>query len=221
MDFTRIINKEFKIASRSGYESFMPIIYLFIIMIFFNISISYVSKNIILELVPLMIWVSCLLICILNLETIFKEDFEDGTLEESLVDDTSQEESVAAKILSHWLLSNFPVVIIAPLIAILLGISYHTSLVLFFSLLIGTPTMSLLGSIAAALTVSLKRNKILMSVIVLPLYVPILIFGTSAVNNAHIGANYHSELYLMGILFLLFSLIAPTACVKALKVSLD
>ena len=219
--FTKTINKEFKIASRSGYESLMPVIYLFIIMIFFNISISYVSKNIILELLPLMIWISCLLICILNLETIFKEDFEDGTLDQFLINDTNKEEGVTAKIVSHWLLSNLPVVIVAPLIAILLGIDYHTSLILFFSLLIGTPTMSLLGSIAAALTVSLKRNKILMSIIVLPLYIPILIFGTSAVNNSYIGINYHSELLFMGVLFLVFLLIAPTICVKALKVSLD
>ena len=219
--FTKTISKEFKIASRSGYESLMPVIYLFIIMIFFNISISYVSKNIILELLPLMIWISCLLICILNLETIFKEDFEDGTLDQFLIDDTNKEEGVTAKIVSHWLLSNLPVVIVAPLIAILLGIDYHTSLILFFSLLIGTPTMSLLGSIAAALTVSLKRNKILMSIIVLPLYIPILIFGTSAVNNSYIGINYHSELLFMGVLFLIFLLISPTICVKALKVSLD
>ena len=219
--FTKTISKEFKIASRSGYESLMPVIYLFIIMIFFNISISYVSKNIILELLPLMIWISCLLICILNLETIFKEDFEDGTLDQFLIDDTNKEEGVTAKIVAHWLLSNLPVVIVAPLIAILLGIDYHTSLILFFSLLIGTPTMSLLGSIAAALTVSLKRNKILMSIIVLPLYIPILIFGTSAVNNSYIGINYHSELLFMGVLFLIFLLISPAICVKALKVSLD
>ena len=164
---------------------------------------------------------TCLLICILNLETIFKEDFEDGTLDQFLIDDTNKEEGVTAKIVSHWLLSNLPVVIVAPLIAILLGIDYHTSLILFFSLLIGTPTMSLLGSIAAALTVSLKRNKILMSIIVLPLYIPILIFGTSAVNNSYIGINYHSELLFMGVLFLIFLLISPTICVKALKVSLD
>ena len=80
MKISNIITKEFLLASRSGYEIFMPIVYFFIIIIFFNISTSYVEKVIMLELLPLMIWISCLLICILNLETIFKEDYDDGTL---------------------------------------------------------------------------------------------------------------------------------------------
>ena len=160
-----ILSKEFLLASRSGYEIFLPIVYLLIIMMFFNISISYVEKDIMLELLPLMTWISCLLICILNLENIFKEDYDDGTLEMFLMKKEGIELDIMIKILSHWLLSNLPIVIVAPLVAIALGLDFGTTSTLFITLLIGTPTMSLIGSIAAALTISLKKNKILVSVI--------------------------------------------------------
>ena len=221
MKILNIITKEFLLASRSGYEIFMPIVYFLIIIIFFNISTSYVEKVIMLELLPLMIWISCLLICILNLETIFKEDYDDGTLEMFLIKDDEIELSILIKILSHWLLSNLPIVIVAPLIAMVLGLDTTTTLTLFVTLLIGTPTMSLIGSIAAALTISLRKNKILVSIIVLPLYIPILIFGTSAVNNSFFKMNYSVELTLMIFLFFIFLLITPLACSKALKISLD
>ena len=221
MKILNIITKEFLLASRSGYEIFMPIVYFIIIIIFFNISTSYVEKVIMLELLPLMIWISCLLICILNLETIFKEDYDDGTLEMFLIKDDEIELSILIKILSHWLLSNLPIVIVAPLIAMVLGLDKTTTLTLFVTLLIGTPTMSLIGSIAAALTISLRKNKILVSIIVLPLYIPILIFGTSAVNNSFFKMNYSVELTLMLFLFFIFLLITPLACSKALKISLD
>ena len=221
MKISNIITKEFLLASRSGYEIFMPIVYFLIIIIFFNISTSYVEKVIMLELLPLMIWISCLLICILNLETIFKEDYDDGTLEMFLIKDDEIELGILIKILSHWLLSNLPIVIVAPLIAMVLGLDTTTTLTLFITLLIGTPTMSLIGSIAAALTISLRKNKILVSIIVLPLYIPILIFGTSAVNNSFFKMNYSVELTLMLFLFFIFLLITPLACSKALKISLD
>lgn len=221
MKILNIIKREFLLASRSGYEIFMPVVYLLIIMMFFNISISYVAKDIMLELLPLMIWISCLLICILNVETIFKEDYDDGTLEMFLVKKDGVELEILVKIFSHWLLSNLPIVLVAPLVAILLGLDVATTLTLFITLLIGTPTMSLIGSIAAALTISLRKNKILVSIIVLPLYVPILIFGTSAVNSSFFRINYNTELVLMMFLFFIFLLITPLACSKALKISLD
>ena len=219
--FFNNINKEFIIASRSGLEILMPIMYLFIIMIFFNISISYVEKNIITELLPLMVWISCLLICVLNLESIFKEDYDDGTLDMFIINNSHMERDIVAKIISHWILSNLPIVIIAPILTIILGLDANTSFVLFVTLIIGTPTMSLIGSIAAALTISLKKNKILVSIIVLPMYIPILIFGTSAVNNSYFNINYNSELIMMTIIFLIFLLVTPIACSKALKISLD
>tara|TARA_Y100000996_G_scaffold202529_1_gene158745 strand:+ start:3281 stop:3949 length:669 start_codon:yes stop_codon:yes gene_type:complete len=220
-NFIKNVNKEFLIASRSGLEVLMPIMYLFIIMIFFNISISYVQRDIVLELLPLMIWISCLLICVLNLETIFKDDYEDGTLDMFVVNDKYLELDIIAKVLSHWILSNLPVVIIAPLLCVILGLDTGTSYVLFITLLVGTPTMSLVGSIAAALTISLKKNKILISIIVLPMYIPILIFGTSAVNNSFFNINYQSEIIMMAMIFLIFLIVAPIACSRAIKISLD
>ena len=219
--FISIINREFKLLIRSGYESFLPIIYLFIIILFFNISISYIEKDIKLELIPLMIWISCLLVCVLNLETVFKDDYDDGSLDIYIINDKSLEINILAKVFSHWLLSSLPIVIVAPIFSLILGLDYNTSFVLFISLLVGTPTLSLIGSIASALTMSIKKNKILLSIVVLPLYIPILIFGTGAVNNSFFKIDYNSELLFMGIIFFIFLLITPLACSKALKISLD
>lgn len=219
--FNSIILKEMLLIRRSGYESLFPIIYLFIIMVFFNISLSYVEKIVMQELIPIMIWISCLLICVFNIENIFKDDYEDGTLEIFLIDHQNLEVTILAKILSHWLISNIPIILTAPIIALVLGVDSQTTFILFISLIIGTPTLSLIGSIAAALTVSLKKNKILVSIIVLPLYIPILIFGTSAVNNSYFQLSYISELYLLGIIFLIFLLTTPIICAKSLKISLD
>ncbi len=219
--FSSIILREITLTKRSGYETFFPIMYLFIIMVFFSISLGYVEAIIMKELIPFMIWIACLLICVLNLENIFKDDYDDGTLEIFLMNYNNLEINILAKVLSHWLISNVPIILVAPLISLILGIDGQTALVLFISLAIGTPTLSLIGSIAAALTVSLKKNKILISVIVLPLYIPILIFGTSAVNNAYFQLEYMTELYLMGIMFMIFLLITPSICAKSLKISLD
>ncbi len=219
--FNSIILKEIMITKRLGYENFFPIIYLFIIMMFFNISFGYIETIAMKEMIPFIIWIACLLICVLNLENIFKDDYDDGTLEILLINHDSLESNVLAKIFSHWLISNVPVILAAPLISIILGVDAKTTSVLLVSLLVGTPTLSLIGSIAAALTVSLKKNKILISLIVLPLYVPILIFGTSAVNNAYFQIGYVTELYLMGIIFLIFLLVTPSICAKSLKISLD
>ncbi|MAQ73204.1 MAG: heme exporter protein CcmB [Gammaproteobacteria bacterium] len=219
--FNSIFLKEILLIRRSGYESLFPIIYLFIIMVFFNISLSYVEKIVMQELIPIMIWISCLLICVFNIENIFKDDYEDGTLEIFLIGHQNLEVTILAKVLSHWLISNIPIILTAPIIALVLGIDSQTTLILFISLIIGTPTLSLIGSIAAALTVSLKKNKILVSIIVLPLYVPILIFGTSAVNNSYFQLSYISELYLLAIIFLIFLLTTPIICAKSLKISLD
>ena len=219
--FNSIFLKEILLIRRSGYESLFPIIYLFIIMVFFNISLSYVEKIVMQELIPIMIWISCLLICVFNIENIFKDDYEDGTLEIFLIGHQNLEVTILAKVLSHWLISNIPIILTAPIIALVLGIDSQTTFILFISLIIGTPTLSLIGSIAAALTVSLKKNKILVSIIVLPLYVPILIFGTSAVNNSYFQLSYISELYLLAIIFLIFLLTTPIICAKSLKISLD
>ena len=219
--FNSIFLKEILLIRRSGYESLFPIIYLFIIMVFFNISLSYVEKIVMEELIPIMIWISCLLICVFNIENIFKDDYEDGTLEIFLIGHQNLEVTILAKVLSHWLISNIPIILTAPIIALVLGIDSQTTFILFISLIIGTPTLSLIGSIAAALTVSLKKNKILVSIIVLPLYVPILIFGTSAVNNSYFQLSYISELYLLAIIFLIFLLTTPIICAKSLKISLD
>lgn len=221
MSIVNIINKELKLVSRSGYEPFMPLIYLVVILLSFNIAVGYISTQIIHNLVPFIIWLSCLLVCVMNVENIFKEDFDDGSLDMYMANVSKQMDFVLGKILAHWIFTSLPIVIFAPLLGLILGIDHGAASVLFTSLFIGTLAMSLIGGIIAALTVSLKRSKLLISVISLPLYIPILIFGTSAVNNYTANLGYDTELILLSIILLIFLLIAPFLCLKALKVSLE
>ena len=218
---TRIINRELKLVRRSGYEAFMPLIYLIIILISFNIAVGYISSNVIKAIAPLMIWLSCLLVCVMNIESMFKEDYDDGSLEMELTNETNQMNFIFGKILSHWIITSLPIVIFSPVLAVLLGVSHGATSVLLTSLFIGTLGMSFIGGVIAGLTVSLKRSKILVSIISLPLYVPILIFGTSAVNNYNANLGYDTELILLTIILLIFLIIAPYLCIKSLKISLD
>ena len=151
----------------------------------------------------------------------FKDDYEDGTLDRIVINSDMLEICILAKVLSHWLFSILPLVIIAFLINFLLTGNLSVSITLFISLMIGSLTISLIGSIASSLTLSLKGNGLLLSTIVLPLDIPVLIFGTSAIYNSSIGLNYDSELLFMLLLLILFLVIAPFAASFGVKNSLD
>ena len=99
-----IINRELRLVRRSGYEAFMPLIYLVIILISFNIAVGYISTNIIKTIIPLMIWLSCLLVCVMNIESMFKEDYDDGSLEMSITSESNQLDFILGKILAHWII---------------------------------------------------------------------------------------------------------------------
>jgi len=216
-----IITRELRLVRRSGYEAFMPLIYLVIILISFNIAVGYISTNIIKTIIPLMIWLSCLLVCVMNIESMFKEDYDDGSLEMSITSESNQLDFILGKILAHWIITSLPIVIFSPGLAILLGVSHGATSVLLTSLFIGTLAMSFIGGVIGGLTVSLKRSKILVSIISLPLYIPILIFGTSAVNNYNANLGYDTELILLTLILLIFLIISPYLCLKSLKISLD
>lgn len=199
----------------------MPIIYLFLIITFFSISLEGTVLGGYDKILAQIIWLSCLLVSLLNIEIMFKDDYEDGTLDGIVINSDMLEICILAKVISHWLFSILPLVIIAFLINILLTGNLSVSITLFISLMIGSLTITLIGSIASSLTLSLRGNGLLLSTIVLPLDIPVLIFGTSAIYNSSIGLNYDSELLFMILLLILFLVIAPFAASFGIKNSLD
>tara|TARA_B100001079_G_scaffold206409_1_gene180188 strand:+ start:52 stop:519 length:468 start_codon:yes stop_codon:yes gene_type:complete len=155
------------------------------------------------------------------MDVLYKEDFEDGTLEGIIINSELLEINILAKIISYWFFTIIPLVIVGVTMNLLLTGDIDTSYVLFASLVLGTFAISLIGSIAASLTLSIRGNNLLLSTIVLPLDIPILIFGTSAVYNSAAGISYTSELLFLILLLILFLIISPFASGIGLRNSLD
>ena len=172
------------------------------------------------DIAPGVIWVAALLACLLSVDGIFRSDFDDGALEQMLVSPQPLMLMVWAKILSHWLLSGFCLALMSPLLALMLFLPSEGLTALVMSLLLGTPTLSLLGAIGAGLTVGLRKGGILISLLILPLYIPVLIFGAGAVQAGAMGLPISGYLALLGILLVLSLMLAPFAVVAGLKISI-
>ena len=219
--FFSIIVRDMKVILNSGTKVFMPVVYLLLILTFFSISLENTTLGGYRNILPQIIWLSCLLVSLLNMDILYREDFEDGTLEGIVINSELLEVNILAKIFSYWLFTIIPLVVVGVVMNILLTGDVNTSYVLFTSLFLGTLAISLIGSIAASLTLSIKGNNLLLSTIVLPLDIPILIFGTSAVYNSAAGISYSSELLFLLFLLILFLIVSPFASSIGLRNSLD
>jgi heme exporter protein B len=167
------------------------------------------------------IWVSVLLSLMMGLNQLFRDDYEAGVLEQFLFTNTSLTQVALAKIAAYWCLSALPMIIMSPIV----GTAYHLTsdqiLVLVLGLALGSPTLALLGSIGAALTLNLKNGGVLLAILVLPLFAPVLIFGAGMVNAVHIGLPVNAQLSILGALMFGSLSLAPFATSFALKNSLD
>ena len=194
-------------------------------LVFFLIAITMVPLGISPEhkvlalLAPGMIWVMALLATLLSLDGLFRSDFEDGSLEQMLISPQPLYFTVLAKVLVHWLVTGLPVTLLAPLLGVMLALPAEGYWPLCVSLLLGTACMSLVGAVGAALTVALRKGGLLLSLIVMPLYVPILIFGASAVQNATLGAAVNAQLAILGAFLAAALVLAPLATAGALRVA--
>ncbi len=219
--FATILYRDMCIVLNTASRVFMPIVYMLLIITFFSISLEGTTVGGYDNILPQIIWLSCLLVCLLNMDSLFKEDYEDGTLDGIVINSEILEISILAKVVAHWMFTIIPLVLVAFFVNLLLTSNLGISIILFSSLILGTLTLSLIGSIVASLTLSLKGNGLLLSTIVLPLDIPILIFGTSAIYNASIGVNYDSEMLFLTTLLVLFLIIAPFAASFGIRSSLD
>ena len=170
---------------------------------------------------PGVVWVAALLASMLSLGRIFGNDYQDGTLEQLILTPQSTYLVVMAKVLAHWVVSEIPLVVIAPVLGLQFGLSQNTLLTVMVSLLLGTPVLSVIGSIGAALTLGLRAANVLVALLVLPLYIPVLIFGSGAVQATVTGTSAQAWLLLLGATLIVSLVFAPWATSAALKISVE
>ena len=167
------------------------------------------------------LWVTALLACLLSLGRLFTADYLDGVLEQTLLIPQPLAVLVVGKVFSHWVISGLPVVLLSPLLGLQFGLAGDSLWVLTLSLLLGTPTLSMIGAIGAALTLGLRGSGLLVALLVLPLFIPVLIFGAGAVSNSLAGIGSEANLSLLGACFLLSLAFAPWATAVALRIALE
>ena len=170
---------------------------------------------------PGIVWVAALLASMLSLGRLFDADFADGSLEQLVLAPEPLALVVIGKVMAHWLVSGLPLVLISPVIALQFDLPAGAIGTLMLALLLGTPLLSLIGAIGAALTVGVRGGGVLVSLLVLPLYVPVLIFGAGAVDASAIGMDVSGHLSLLGAMLLLGMVLAPWATAAALRISLE
>ncbi len=197
------------------------------VLLFFIIVVTMVplgvgpDKDTLRLIAPGIVWVAALLAAILSLGRLFALDFADGTLEQLLLSGQPLSLAVLGKIAAHWLMTGAPITLLSALLAMMFDLAPGPSATLVMSLLLGTPCLSLIGAVGAALTLGLRAGGVLVTLLVLPLYVPILIFGAGAVDASVGGLSPQSHLMLLGGLSLAAGALAPWAIGAALRVSLE
>lgn len=216
--FIANLRRDLLVAARHKAELTNPLVFFLIAVTLIPLGVS-PEKNVLVLLAPGIVWVMALLATLLSLDGLFRSDFEDGSLEQMLISPQSLYFTVMAKILVHWLVSGFPVTLLAPLLGLMLHLPADGFLPLLFSLALGTASMSLVGAVGAALTVSLRKGGLLLSLIVMPLYIPVLIFGASAVQTSIQGGAIGMQLAVLGAFLALAIVLAPIAALGALKIS--
>lgn len=215
-----LIFRELKLLRQNQEAAANPLIFFVLLISLFPLGVA-PEGELLKQMAPGIIWIGALLASVTALDSLFKSDFEDGSLQQMLLAPGSQFWLVTSKVLVHWLSSGLPVVLLAPVLGLGLGLGGKASAVLTLSLLLGTPLITLIGAIGAALTVGLRQGGALLSLMVLPLYVPALIFGTQAVVAAMDGLPISSQLFLLASQLVLAATLAPWAILAALRLSAE
>jgi heme exporter protein B len=217
--FLLLLQRDLMLAFRHRSELANPLLFFVMVVSLFPLGLG-PEPNILQRIGPGVIWVAALLSALLSLDTIFRSDFEDGSLEQLLLSPHPASVLVIAKVVAHWLVTGLPLLLLAPLLGVLFHLSLQATLALVLTLTLGTPVLSLLGAIGVALTVALKRGGVLLSLLLLPLYIPVLIFAASAVDAASGGLPVTAQLSFLGALLALALTLAPVASAAALRISL-
>jgi heme exporter protein B len=216
----QIFKRDLLIAFRRRSEIIHPLIFFVMVISLFPLAIGD-DKVLLQKIAPAIIWVTALLATMLSLDNLFRSDFEDGSLEQMTLLKTPLSLLVTAKITAHWFITGLPLLLITPLLAVLLYVPTEMISMLLLTLLLGTPTLSLIGAVGIALTVGLRQGGVILSLLILPLYIPVLIFATLALQNSAQGFSADAQLAMMLAILVLAITLSPFAIAAALKVSLN
>ncbi|HEX6414534.1 MAG TPA: heme exporter protein CcmB [Burkholderiales bacterium] len=215
-----VVYRDLLLALRRRGDVAVALLFFVIVASLFPLGIG-AEPNLLRSIAPGVIWVAALLSSMLSLGRLFAADYDDGTLEQMLLGAAPLGVVAAAKAFAHWLVAGLPLVAIAPLIALQYDLGAGLWGILALSLLVGTPVLSLLGAVGAALTLGLRGGGVLLSLLVLPLYVPVLIMGAGAVEMAAAGLGGGGQLLVLGAMLVLAAAFAPWAIAAALRISLE
>jgi heme exporter protein B len=218
--FSSVLRRDLTLAYRRRADVLTTLFFFVIVVSLFPFGVGPETNQLRL-MAPGILWVAALLASMLSLGRLFSFDYLDGTLEQMLLGAAPLGLIVVAKMIAHWLVSGLPLVLFAPVLGVMFDLPTDQLLVLTVSLLIGTPVLSLIGGVGAALTLGLRGGGVLVSLLVLPLYVPVLIFGAGAVGAQAAAIGAQSHLLLLAAFLVVSSLFAPWAAAAGLRISLE
>jgi heme exporter protein B len=218
--FTGIIRRDLQLALRRKSDSLSALIFFAIVASLFPLGIGPETK-LLMQIAPGMLWIAALLAAMLSLHKMFAEDFFDGSLDQILLAKLPLPLAVLAKTIAHWLSSGLLLALLSPILALQFNLPIESVGVLFLSLLLGTPLLSLIGSIGAGLTLASRGSGTLLSLIILPLLAPVLIFGAGAVEAYQAGLGVAAHFSLLGAMLAIALFLAPLATAASLRIALE
>ena len=215
-----IIRRDILLALRRRSDVMTTVLFFIMVASLFPLGVG-PEPAVLRTIAPGVLWVAALLSCLLSLGRLFTADYVDGVLEQMLLIPQPLSVLVIGKVAAHWLISGLPVVLLSPLLGLQFGLSGEALRVLTLSLLLGTPTLSFIGAIGAALTLGVRGSSLLIALLVLPLFIPVLIFGAGAVTSSASGIGPGAHLSLLGAGLLLALALAPWATATSLRIALE
>lgn len=218
--FTAVLARDLRLAARRRIEALLPIAFFTVAVSLFPLGVG-PEAQMLRQIAPGVVWVCALLAAMLSVTQLYAADHADGSLEQMLLCGESPVLIAAAKALAHWVLTGLPLIVVAPLFGLLFDMSAPAIVALVISLALGTPILSFLGGVGAALTLGLRSGGVLLILLILPLCVPALIFGAGAVGAVESGLSPSGHYSLLGALLIFTALLAPPATAAALRISTE
>lgn len=219
--FLAIIRRDLKIGMRQRSELMMPIMFFLIIVSLFPLGLGIEEQDLIKAAAPAILWVAALLATMLTMDRLFKNDYDDGSLEQFIISGAPLYPLVLGKIVAHWMLTALPLVLFSPILGVMLYFSFSDALKIAGVLLLGTPLLSLIGAMCVGIVVGLRQAGLLLSIIILPLYIPLLILGVHIVSVLVAGHGISSFILILIAANLMALAICPLVAAITVKMSVE
>ena len=218
--FSAVLGRDLRLAARRRVDALLPLAFFAVAVSLFPLGVG-PEPNTLRQIAPGVLWVCALLAAMLSVTQLYAGDQADGSLEQMMLAGPSALPVAIAKAVSHWLLTGLPLVLVAPLFGVMFDLSGRSIAALCASLLLGTPILSLLGNLGAALTLGVRNGGVLLILLIVPLCIPALIFGSGAVSAVESGSSARGHFSLLGALFIATGLLAPIATAAALRIATE